>query len=150
MKKQEGVAQDREHPKRFRRFIQVDTCSEVLNTKQQDMVILRKVIGITYQPTPSKKYPDKLNVLVRYRLNGPPFTVLVWLCLEYGGGARWHAEQFFARRGLRCPSTAIKAVRKLEKRGQIPAEVELDLSGEFSHIIAEHFAWQDLREERKA
>lgn len=132
-------------PKRPKRFIQLDS-----QLKEQDKeTVIHRVLGITYEPTPSWKYPDKTNILVTYRLEEPLRICKTWLCLEYKGGARWYAEQFFARRGLRCPIGAIKGVVRLEKRAQIPAQVELDLSGEYPRVVAEYFVWQGLEEEEK-
>lgn len=149
MKRQEespGRSASRD-PDRPRRFIQLgDSVEEPESSKRDKETVLRKVLGITYEPSPSKKYPDRTNILVTYRLDKPPRMCRIWLCVEYEEKARWHAEHFFARRGLTCPSTAKKGIRKLERRAQIPAQVELDLSGEFPQVVAEHFAWQDLRD----
>lgn len=131
-------------PERLRRFLQLETPQKKLKEVEENETVTRKVAGIIYEPTPSMKYSDKTNIMVTYKLKGAPYWAKTWLCVEYTGGARWYAEQFFSRRGLRCPHSAIKGVRKLERRAQIPTEVELDLSGEYPRVIGEHFAWQDI------
>ena len=99
---------------------------------------VQQVLGISYAVEKSKKYPHCQNIVVTYRLSGPSKWVRQWLCVEYPGGSRWHAMQFFKRKGLPCPTTAQQGIDML-KQIRKPATVLVDRSEKYPRIIMEHF-----------
>ena len=61
------------------------------------------VTGLDYFLVRSKKYPGKSLVVASYRLEdqmGRALKARKFVCVEYQGGARFHAVQFFRRRGF--------------------------------------------------
>lgn len=96
------------------------------------------VLGLRYELEPSKKYPGKTNIVATYRLSGADKWCRAWICLEYPGGARWHAEQWFKRRGEPMPKTAQEGIRQL-RHIPPPVSVVVDRSEKYPRIIMELF-----------
>jgi DNA repair protein RadD len=96
-----------------------------------------RVMAIHYAVAPAKKYPDKTNVVVTYRCEGGQ-RVQQWLCVEYPGGARWHAAQWFQRRGLVAPSTAMPALA-LARTALKPESISVYFEGQWPRVAIEHF-----------
>lgn len=97
-----------------------------------------RVLAVNYAMSPSKKYPDKINVRVTYRCEGGQ-RVNQWLCVEYPGGARWHAQQWFQRRGLLMPAQAIDAC-DLARSAIKPDSISVYFEGQWPRVAVEHFA----------
>ena len=103
--------------------------------------LTRPVLHVSYDLEPSKKYPGKTNLAVTYRLGGQPKWLKVWVCLEYPGGAAWHARQWFARRGVPMPTTAQDAyTQALQRRYPQPNAVVLVPDGKWMRVRLEHFS----------
>lgn len=102
----------------------------------------QNVLGLTYELEQSKKYPGKQNIVATYRLSGNPRWARAWICLEYPGGAHWHAEQFFRRRGEPAPKTAQEGIAQL-RRLRPPVSIVIDRSEKYPRVVVEQFEIKD-------
>ncbi len=93
------------------------------------------VRDVRYSVAEAKAQPGKRNVVVDYHTSGP--TVRLWLCVEYQGGARWHAQRWFARRGLTMPWTAGEALA-LARRAPRPEAIVARRDGRWWRVVMEH------------
>lgn len=97
-----------------------------------------RVMAITYTLEPARRYEGKQNIVATYRLSGSHKWVRSWICLEYPGNGKWHAEQFFKRRGLSCSRTAVEGIAVLRKH-RLPESVVVDRGEKYPRIVMEHF-----------
>ena len=95
------------------------------------------VISAQYFAQPSKKVPGATNIVVTYRcVEG---TIRQWICPEYPTGARWHAQQWFRRRGVGLPTTTTEAMRSIRAL-PVPLSLTTQMKGTFRAILVEHWA----------
>lgn len=98
---------------------------------------------MAYRLQESKKYPGKTNIVVDYVcVDGP--TIRQWLCPEYTGGARWHAKQWFQRRGVPMPHSAAHA-QSLLRQLPIPTSLTVTKQDGYDRVLVEH--WQETEEQ---
>lgn len=107
------------------------------------------VQSVRYYTVPAGKYPGKTNLVAQYQCYGQnigrDITIRQWVCVEYGSGARWHAEQWFARRGvLDVPRTAQDALY-LARRAPIPESLTITQQGRYWNVQMEH--WGEMQQE---
>jgi DNA repair protein RadD len=106
--------------------------------------LVRGVLRVSYELQPSQKYPGKTNLVASYLLDGPPKWVRQWICLEYPGSSRWHALQWYTRRGLPMPATAAEALQQA-RAGCYPTPhgVVLEPDGRYMRVVLEQFGQED-------
>lgn len=93
---------------------------------------------VRYYTAPAKKRPNLTNLVAQYTL-ADGTSVRQWVCVEYDRGARWHAEQWFKRRGADAPTNAREAL-VLAKQLPIPESVSISQDGPWPMIDIEHWA----------
>ncbi len=102
-----------------------------------------QVHRVAYSLTPAKQRPGKMNLLATYFCEHG-IKVRQWICVEYEGRPRYHAEQWFFRRGLKAPTDADAAIDLAEASAPTPESISIvqETVGErqFPKIILEHFA----------
>jgi len=88
---------------------------------------------VSFYVANSKRYPGKRLVIVNYELEdsfGRAVEAKAWLCVEYPGGARFRAAQWFARRGVfggdvpADSATAAALARVLEDPAEVTARYD--------------------------
>ena len=96
-----------------------------------------------------RRYPGKQNLVVLYRVGPPLNWVRRYVCLEYPGGAAWHAQQWLARRGLRNLVSADAAVRALKarQRATTPEAIVIRPDGKYPEVLLEQFPVADTAAE---
>ena len=93
-----------------------------------------------YKTEPSRRFPGKNNLVVLYRVAPPLKWVRRYVCLEYPGGAAWHATQWLARRGLPPMASADAAVLALKsRRTNTPEAIVVRPGGKYPEVLLEHF-----------
>lgn len=128
--KEKGVREARE--RQIRHAMKAATDDPMTGSSGKEV----RVYDCKYKLTASSKHVGLLNVMVSYETDIG--IIRQWICPEYSGGARWHAEQWFKRRGDTAPRTAgesIKRIRNLPK----PDSLSVNLAGRFPEILIEHF-----------
>lgn len=113
-------------------------------TELQELPVLK----MQYRLADAKKISGKRNVVVDYCC--PGLTVRQWLCVEYTGGARWHAEQFYRRRGMDAPhdaASALSAARKAPAPEAISIYYDEQGGQSWPKVAIEHFADLEIDEE---
>jgi DNA repair protein RadD len=96
-----------------------------------------QVLGVKYFAMTAKARTGLTNLVVEYTTSAG--KIRQWVCVEYTGGARWHAERWFAKRGQSAPRTAHGAV-VLAKHLAWPDSLTLERGGKYPRIVMEHFA----------
>jgi DNA repair protein RadD len=138
-KDEEDERKKKAYAKRRQRNIQHDKeASELDPFGMPSKRKTQRVVRVSYAVEPSRKYAGKNNIVATYLLHGHPKWVKAWICLEYSGGARWHAEEYFKRRGLKCPQTAAEGYEMLNQSPR-PVSVVVDRSEKYPKIIMEHY-----------
>lgn len=97
-----------------------------------------RVTDIQYVILPSKNRRCSHLVAV-YNCRG--FKIKQWVCVEMTGGARWHAKQWFARRGYmeEVPKVAVKA-RQIVRSLPVPKSVNIRQGDRgYWEVSIEHF-----------
>ncbi len=101
------------------------------------------VEAVTYSLVPSKHPAQigKTNLRVLYRLRHTLHKwVTGWVCVEYVGGARFHAARWFERRKVPMPSTASEALRRAKAGAYpMPEYVVVKQDGKYLRVIMEQF-----------
>lgn len=101
---------------------------------------------VRYYTQPARRYMGRTNLVAQYSLaNGG--SVRQWICVEYGNGARWHAEQWFARRGILNVPTDAKDALQIARQLPIPESVSLFRAGKYWNIAIEH--WGEIGQEEE-
>lgn len=100
-----------------------------------------KVHSVRYQLERSRKYEDRVNLVAVYRCERG-ITARQWVCIEYPGGARWHAEQWFKRRGLVAPAGATEAM-SVAQSAPTPESLSVAWNGRYPEVKIEHFGSSD-------
>ena len=96
------------------------------------------VKNITYWTIPSKKQPDRRNIVVTYDCGHS--KIKRWLCPEYNGGASWHAHKFLEARGYHGSRiTDAKKFIQIAKYYQPPKSISVRRQGKYFDIKIEHF-----------
>lgn len=108
-----------------------------------------------YLTAPSKKYPDKTNLIVEYHCiedvaDFPyPLKIRQFICLEYSGNAAWHAKMWFRRRGVEAPLRATDA-RELAKTLPIPTALTVQLNNGYWNVVLERWPEETTVEDLSA
>lgn len=102
------------------------------------------VDAITYSLVPSKHpaQQGRTNLKVLYRLRSQIHKwVSQFICLEYLGGARFHAARWFERRQRPMPSSAHEALREAKAGKYVkPEAVVIRQEGKYMRVVVEQFA----------
>lgn len=101
-----------------------------------------RVLSIDSVLTPSKAYPGKSNVMVRYTCvsaAGVREQVTQWLCVEYPSrGAASRARTWFTRRGLVMPQGALAACA-LARTAPLPRLIRVSTYDGYDRVKEEIF-----------
>jgi DNA repair protein RadD len=99
-----------------------------------------RVLRVNYAVTRSKK-PGKSHMLASYDCEtdeGVSIPVSQFCCVEFDGGARFHSEQWFKRRGGKAPRSAIGA--KIEAMSlPTPRQLVLRKNSDYINVDREIF-----------
>jgi hypothetical protein len=96
------------------------------------------------------KAVGKSHLVCEYRGRddtGMPCTIRQWVCVEIPGGARWHAERWFRRRGYTdpVPRQAFQALAVAQTL-PVPESLTVSFSGKWPEIVMEHWESKDTAE----
>lgn len=113
------------------------TLDPMLESKGGIMVDVLKV-GYTIRPG---KRAGKSLMLALYECetqDGISMTATSYVCVEYDGGARWHAQQWFKRRGGSAPFTARAAMIEAHSL-PTPTRLKLRKNDGYINVEQEYF-----------
>ena len=95
---------------------------------------------VTYETWNARRFPGKKNLVATYHTSEG--KVRSWVCVEYERGARWHALNWFARRGVLkedVPKSA-EGARKLAKNLEEPSSLSVRCNDRgYLEVLVEHF-----------
>lgn len=97
----------------------------------------KRVIDMGFYWEYSRKYQDKKNIVVNYRLDDNSM-VKQWLCVQYPGYGSWPAQKWFKRRGLIMPTDPDAAI-ELARKSKRPVSVSVTFDGRYQNLKTEHF-----------
>jgi DNA repair protein RadD len=122
------------------RASQADPMSE--DTEARELLVR----AMRYSTAPSKKYEGKQNLIAEYQcldLDTEDARCLTkirqFVCLEYPGGAGWHARNWFRRRGILNPPQTAGAARTLAATLPMPTGLRVVKSKGFWNVQLERW-----------